>query len=39
MEDQVELTEQKASISWYKVGKSTSFNRKKKTSLEKKGAV
>ena len=37
MED-VKLTEQKMSISWYKVEK-TSFNHKKKTSLMKKGAV
>ena len=38
MED-VKLTEQKMSISWYKVEKTTSFNHKKKTSLMKKGAV
>lgn len=38
MEDQVELAEQKMSISWHKVGK-TSFNQKKKTSLMKKGAA
>ena len=38
MED-VKLTEQKVSMSWYKVGKTTSFNDKKKTSLMKKGAV
>ena len=38
MED-VKLTEQKVSMSWYKVEKTTSFNDKKKTKKKKKGAV